>query len=286
MALQTSVMLVLGGGFFAFTNLALPAIRHIGVLQSRTGVDINSVALAEPESDKRALPEIRRENELLKESISRKLATFPDTQKWSVYMYDLNGGGTVNINSGKAMAAGSVYKLFLLEALESKLPYDKWQYTWMDDGKNISDCVFEMLRSSDSACAEGLGDYIGWNYIDGINHRDGFKDTRMTKDEGRETTVADAGELLIRLKKGQILSDNARRFVFDAMYQQINLKGIMAGCGNCRAADKIGIMDDVANDVGIVTHGGHSYVLAVMSQGGNLKQIAELTRFIEAQRNP
>jgi beta-lactamase class A len=247
---------------------------------------MNSVVLAEPESDKQALPEIRRENEALKESISQELATFPADQQWSVYMYDLKGGSMVNINSGKVMAAGSVYKLFLLEALENKLPYERWQYTWMSDGTSISDCVYGMLRSTDSACGENLGKYIGWDYIDAVAHKSGFKDTKMTENAGRETTAADAGELFIRLKKGQMLSDNARRFVFDAMYQQINIKWIMAGCGNCRAADKTGIMDDVANDVGIVTHGGHSYVLAIMSKGGSLKQIAKLTKFIELQRNP
>ena len=287
MALNTGIMLVLGGGFFAFANLALPAIRHMGALQSRPRVSINSVVLAEPESDNQALPEIRQENEALKELISQKLATFPKDQEWSVYLYDLNGGGAVNINSDKVMAAGSIYKLFLLEALESKLPFDRWQYTWMDDGTNIGDCVYEMLRSSDSACAENLGKYIGWDYINGINHKSGFENTKMTENEGRETTAADVGELFIRLKRGQMLSDNARRYVFDALYQQINSKGMTAGCGaNCRTADKIGLMDDVANDVGIVTHGGHSYVLAVMSKGGNLKQIAKLTKFIELQRNP
>lgn len=287
MVLNAGMLLALGGGFFMVSNLALPAIRHMGALQSRPRVSVNSVVLAEPESDSQTLPEIRQENEALKERINQELATFPKDQKWSVYMYDLNGGGAVDINSNQAMAAGSVYKLFLLQALESKLPYDRWQYTWMDDGTKISDCVYDMLRSSDSACAENLGKYIGWDYVDAINRKSGLKDSKMTENEGRETTAADAGELLIRLKKGQMLSDNARRFIFDAMYQQINKKGIMAGCGdNCRTADKIGTMDDVANDVGIVTHGGHSYVLAIMSRGGSLKQITELTKFIESERNP
>lgn len=259
----------------------------MAALQSRPGVGINSVVLAEPETDKKSLPEIRRENEILKDRISQFLDTFPQEQQWSVYMYDMDGGETVNINSARVMAAGSVYKLFLLEALENKLSYDKWQYTWTDDGTNVSECVQDMLRSSDSACAESLGKYIGWDYIDAVNHKSGFKNTKMTENEGRETTAADAGELLIRLKRGQALSDNARRFIFDTLYQQINSKGMMAGCGNnCRTADKIGIMDDVANDVGIVTHGGHSYVLAIMSKGGSLKQITKLTKFIETERNP
>ncbi|HEX5797530.1 MAG TPA: serine hydrolase [Candidatus Saccharimonadales bacterium] len=283
MALHASTLLVVGGGFFTVTNLAIPAIKHIGALQSRQTIDVDSVAQAEPESDKKALPEIRKENEELKDLISDKLATFPETQNWSVFLYDLKSSSTVSINTDHVFAAGSLYKLFLLEALESKLPYEKWAYTWMDDGTNIETCIYEMLRSSDSACGETLGDYIGWEYINDLAEKNGYKNTMITKNKGREATAADIGEFFIRLKKGQMLSDNARRFVFDALYQQILKKGITPGCGDCRTAVKIGEMQAVAHDAGIVTHGQRSYVLVIMSEGGNLKQVTAITKAIESR---
>ncbi len=90
------------------------------------------------------------------------------------------------------------------------------------------------------------------------------------------------GKLFVSLKKGQILSDNARRFVFDALYQQNITRGIPKGCGSdCRTADKQGELSGIAYDAGVVTHGKSDYVLVIMSQGGDFKKITELTKVID-----
>lgn len=266
------------------SEFVVPAIKRISILQSRHQVSVNSTVFAETTSDQVSIPGTSHEDEALKELLKQKLAKFPRGQNWSVFMYDLSEGATVNINSDKLFASASLYKLFLLESLETKLPFDRWAYTWTPDGTNVQDCVYEMLRASDSACAESIGSYIGWDFIDQLNQKHGFKNTKVSASEGRESSASDIGELLIRLKKGQTLSDKARRFVFDALYQQFNKEGISAGCNNdCRTADKIGEMSGITHDAGIVTHGSRSYVLVIMSEGGTLKQVAEITKAIESR---
>jgi beta-lactamase class A len=273
---------ILGGGFFITNSFFMPVIKHLQALQRQHPVSVNQTVLAEPVTDGTSLP-ATHEDATLKELINEKIASYPSSQKWAVFMYDISSGNKVEINKDQSMPAASLYKLFLLEALESRLPFDKWAYTWLPDGTNVKDCVQDMLRNSDSACAEGLSDYIGWGIVDKLSQKNGFTHTSVASPDGRLTSAGDVGELLIRLKKGQVLSDNARRFVFDVLYQQINKEGISKGCGDCRTADKTGQLSDVANDAGVVTYGGHSYVLVVLSQGGSLKQIAEITKTIQTR---
>lgn len=279
--LFAGIILTAAGGFFIFSGFILPTVRHAILLQKQHSVSINPKVLAEP-LKKGVVPDTGQHTDyVLNELIKEKLATYPSGEKWSVFLYDFNNGGSVKINQDEIMPAASLYKLFLLEALESKLPFDNWAYTWTSDGTNIQDCVQKMLQKSDSACAESLSDYIGWGVVDRLNQKNGFTHTKVAGIEGRQTTAADVGEFLIRLKKGQTLSDKARRFVFDALYQQVENKGISAGCNSCRTADKIGELTGVANDAGIVTHGDHSYALVILSQGGTLKQVADITKTIE-----
>lgn len=279
MSLMT--IFILAGGFFMTNNFFIPAIKHLRSLQKQHPVAVSQTVLAEP-APEGSLP-TTHENDALKELINEKITSYPSDQKWAVFMYDLNNGNKVEINEDQSMPAASLYKLFLLEALESKLPFDKWAYTWLPDGTNVQDCAQDMLRNSDSACAESLSNYIGWGVVDKLSQKNGFTHTSVASPDGRMTSAGDVGELLIRLKKGQILSNHARRFVFDALYQQINKEGISAGCGDCRTADKIGQLNGVTNDAGIVTYGNHSYVLVVLSQGGDLKQIADVTKTIQNQ---
>lgn len=283
--MYASILLVTVGGFLITANVALPLIKkNISSFQNRKPVAVNQIVAAEPNNNESTLPEIKQEDEALKALIKEKLDSFPKDQKWSVFLYDLSEGGVVNINSDQIYSSASLYKLFLLEGLESKLPFDKWAKTRLPDRITVKDCVEAMLKTSDSACAENLGDYVGWDSIDETNAKSGFANSKVSSSQGRKTNASEAGELLIRMKKGQVLSDKARRFVFDALYQQSNTKGITLGCNGCRVADKLGEAGGIAHNAGVVTHGSHSYVLVVMSENGSFEQISEITKLVETNR--
>lgn len=285
-ALYASSMLVVIGGFFVVTQLAIPTVsRHLHSLQNQKPAVTQANPLMEQKTNDSNLPEIKQDNEELSALVKDKIATFGAGSEWAVFAYDLEEGNVVKINTDKEFESASLYKLFLVEALENKLPFDKWQKTRLADKSTVKDCVEAMLRTTDSACAEEIGKFVGWDVIDELNKKNGFASTKVAGNTGRTTTAADTGELLTRLKKGQMLSDKTRRFVFDALYQQVNTKGMTLGCNGCRAADKLGESSSVAHDVGIVTHGTRSYVLVIMSRGGTFDQIAELTRTIDGRGN-
>lgn len=270
------------GLIFVFTNFALPFMKNSQLFQNTQELKPSPVVQAEPTPLDKLIKPIAQEDEGLKELIESKISTYPSSQKWSVLVYDLKYDRTVKVNENEVYASASLYKLFLIDALENKLPYDKWWWTWVG-GSSVGECVEKMIKSEDSPCAEELGKYIGWEKVDEINKQNGYSNTTMSSYKGKLTTPADVSELFVRMKKGQVLSDKARRFVFDALYQQGQTGGFAKGCKDCRAADKIGELNGITHDAGVVTHGPHSYALVVMSKGGSLKQIAEITKLIDSQ---
>lgn len=282
-ALNTLTLLVIAGGFFGSYNYLIPTLRSASYFQNKDVTTENIVSAEKPPQESPKAP-IVKEDELLKFAINQKIASFPKSQNWSVYAYELDSDQTVRINQDQSYDAASLYKLFLLEALENKLPYEKWEYTYVG-GKSLKSCAELMLQAADDPCGEELGKYLGWDYIDEFNQKSGYGKTSLAGLSGRQTSPADVGDLLISLKKGHSLSDNARRFVFDTLYQQTYSKGLAKGCGDCRVAGKSGELSGVSHDAGVVTHGGKSYVLVIMSDGGSFEQISEITKLVDERFN-
>jgi hypothetical protein len=275
-----SSLLTMCGCFLFVGTFLVPLIKASSYMQARQdGYQAQDSQQVSAE-DKKLKP-ISRNNSELEAAVKNELNELGPDDSWSVYIYDLKDDSSVQISSDKTLDAASLYKLFLIEYLEQKLPYDAWVNTWLTD-KSVADCVYDMLRASDDPCSEDLGNYLNLEAVDNFNQLNDYKNTSFAGHSGKQTSAADVGKLFVGLKKGQILSDNARRFVFDALYQQDIKRGIPKGCGgDCRTANKQGELSDIAYDAGIVTHGKRNYALVIMSQGGSFKQISGLAETID-----
>ena len=267
------------GLLLLFTGLIMPLIKNLKsppVSLNSQPVVAGTIAKNEPKKIKQLNPD----NTELESVIKSEMRQFPATGQWSVYVYDLKDDSIVDINAGQTHDAASLYKLFMLARLEEKLPYDQWSSTWLVD-QNVYDCVYNMLRQDDDPCGEDLAEYLDPDSVDKYNQKNGYKNTRLSGNAGKQTTAREVGRLIVDLKNGQMLSDNARRFIFDALYSQQLEKGIQPGCGDCRTANKPAQLSGAAYDAGVITHGQRSYVLVIMSQGGNFKQISQLTKLVD-----
>ena len=275
-----SSLLGLCGCFLFVSTYLVPFIKSSSYLQERQNSYQSQSTQAVSEKDKKLNP-ITRNDPQLESIVKNALNDLGATDDWSVYVYDLKKDTSVQVNTDKTVDAASLYKLFLVEYLEQKLPYDQWANTWIED-RSIADCVYNMLRAGDDPCSEDLANYLNLESVDNFNELNGYKNTSFAGHSGKQTSAKDVGRLFVSLKKGQILSDNARRFVFDALYQQDIRKGISKGCGkDCRTANKQGELSGISYDAGVVTHGKHDYVLVVLSQGDSFKKITELTKTID-----
>lgn len=279
-AVWASSLLGICGCFLFISTYLIPLIKSSSYLQERQA-DYAAQETLKEESDDHKLEPISRNNSELEVVINNTIDEFSSDSNWSVYVYDLKDDSYAQINSEETLDAASLYKLFLVEYLEQKLAYEQWTSTWLVE-QSIADCVYNMLQANDDPCSEDLANYLNLGAVDNFNQLNGYGNTSFDGHSGKQTTAADVGKLFSGLKKGQILSDNARRFVFDALYQQDIKQGIVKGCGkDCRTANKQGELSNIAYDGGIVTHGKRDYVLVVMSKGGSFKQIAELTKVID-----
>lgn len=279
------VVLVLGllggGGLFGYNYYK----NNQPVRQSvETPAVVQTLAAAEEEPIIQKAVQAKEDKQLAA-LVREKVDEMPKNTKWAVSIRDLNSGRMANVNADNKMESASLYKLFLLAPLEKKISADYWKSSL---GKqSISACVTAMIKVSDNDCGNAVGTYTGWKNIDVLNQSLGFVNTKVNTKDGNVTTAREVSELMYRLQNSQLLSDKARRLVFDALYEQKYRSGIAAGCGSeCLVGNKTGEIDNVRHDTAVVTHGSTKYVVTIMSTGGSWSQIADIARTVDDAMNP
>lgn len=227
-----------------------------------------------------------KEDELLADEIKAKLHDMPSGTNWSVSVRDLNSGRMANINADKQMTAASFYKMFLLAPLEKRLSSEYWE-SYVSN-QTISQCVVAMIEVSDNDCPRYLSWYMGRTSVDTVNQELGFKKTTVGFEEGNMTTSRDMSELMYRLQNSMLLSDKARRLVFDGLYDQKYRDGIPAGCGEeCLVGNKTGDLEGIKHDAAVVKHGQAHYIVVIMSSGnGSWEQIADIAKAVDTAMLP
>lgn len=278
--------LVFGGG-----NLVVSKIHELGQqkpvpgVYQRQGAAVNTSKKSDESSDKlkNAVPKAREDEQLAKQ-VKSKLKNVPGGQKWSVYVRDLNSERMASINADKTTEAAGLGNMFTTTALEAKLPANNWGYR---AGKQtVAKCVEFMISSADSDCAVAVAKYADLKNADNVNEGLGFKKTTISGKD-RKTTARETGELLFRLQNGQLLSDKARRTVFDGLYGQKQSEGIAAGCdANCLVASVTGESGTVRHDAAIVTSGQAKYVVVIMTNGATWSQIADVSATVRQALQP
>ncbi len=251
--------------------------------ENKTPVPSEIKALSQEQIDQKAFQ--AREDQSLVKTIQEKIDQMPQHGEWQVSLRDLKSGRMANINSDTVTPAASLYKLFLLAPLEKKISADNWKS--FVGKQSINDCVTAMIKVSDNDCPLVLANYANWKNIDPHNQSLGFKNTRLNKDGNQLTTARETAELMYRLQNSQILSDKARRLVFDGLYEQKYRQGIPNGCGSeCLVANKTGDIGEYRHDAAIVTHGSSKYVLVIMTKNATWPQIADLASAIDREMLP
>jgi len=269
-----------GGGYFGYQQFNLMTSPQT-VLQSNETPAQDPANIDEQDADNLSQQAFRlREDEKLSSEIANKIDDMPKSITWAVSVRDLNTGRMANINADRKMESASLYKLFLLPALEKKINADNWKSRL---GKGtINDCVIAMIKVSDNECPKAVGDYAGWKNVNPLNASLGFTHTNISDKVGNTTTARDVSEMMYRLQNSQILSDKGRRTVFDALYAQKFRSGIPKGCGqDCLVANKTGDIDNVKHDAAIVTHDNARYVVVIMTENGSWQNIADLAEQID-----
>lgn len=234
---------------------------------------------------KTAAPQAQ-EDKALARTISQTLSSLPKGQDWSVYVRDLKSNRMASVSADASYNPAQLSQLFLLPALENKTTADKWLNTRVDK-QTIKTCVDRMIRSADDMCTKALTDYVGFNAADQYNQTLGFTKTKLAASSGAVTTAREAGDLMYRLQTSQLLSDKARRILFDSLYGQTKREGVPAGCGvQCLVANKPADDGQMHHDVAVVTDKDAKYIVVIMSKGASWQAVAEVQRSINSAMQP
>jgi beta-lactamase class A len=271
--------------FVAAATFGTMKARTLTIAQRADSVKQVQQKQTQEQTDKKEAPKRAQEDAALAKLIEKKIKEMPKGTKWSVSVRDLNSDRMANVNADDQFEAAGLSNLFLLAPLEGKVGADQWNNRLA--GKPASTCVEQMLKATDNKCAEAIASYVNWQSIDGTNRGLGFKNTKMESAKSQQTTSRDVSEVLHRLQTGQMLTDKARRVVFDGLYRQKARDGIYKGCGvDCLVGNKTGESDKVRHDAAVVTHGPAKYIVVIMSSGGSWQQIADITQTIDVAMLP
>lgn len=227
-----------------------------------------------------------REDKELVKVIDKKLESMPAGTSWSVSVRDLKSERMANINSDRKHDAADLYKMFLLAPLEAKQDAVYWKNK-LSSRQAIGVCVETMIKTSDNDCGLAVGKYVGWQAFDSANQGLGFSKTKINPSNKHQTTAREAADLMYRLQTSQLLSDKARRIVFDGLYGQKHRLGIPTGCGpSCLVGNKTAENNSVKHDMAVVTHGSAKYIIVIMSTGTSWAQVGDVAKAIDSALLP
>lgn len=283
----TLVALFMFGGAGALTSQVIKHTQQNDV--QATSIQRQTVAVdttQKPgEEDKLKNAEKKaREDEQLAKKVKDKLKNIPGGQKWSVHVRDVNSDRMANVNADNLLNASSFSNLLVTAPLEAKQPASKWGYRLGQS--TTAKCLQELISANDQTCKQLINRSAKLADADKVLEGHGLKKT-VLNDKEQKTTAREMGELLYKLQNSQVLSDKARRIVFDGLYGQKQREGIPSSCNNeCLVASIAGEDKGVRHNAAIVTKGSSKYVVVIMTNGGSWSQIADVSSMIRSELQP
>jgi beta-lactamase class A len=164
------------------------------------------------------------------------------------------------INAERQFIAASTYKLFTAYAMFAS--------------SQPPDCLDAMIIYSDNDCPLDFLNRYGWSRLTRDARAIGAENTWF--DDTTHTTAEDLATILRQFYDGSLLSEADNSRLIDDMKKQIFREGIPAGIPEAEVADKVGFLDGLLHDAGIVYSPKGDFILVALSDGASWAAIAEL----------
>jgi beta-lactamase class A len=271
-------LFLLAGAVILYMWIVIPG--KVSAPEGNKGLTVDQKKLEE-ERKARHAAKVAAANQELQATLDSWVSAHP-TYGWSIIVKGLDSDERLaQVKPDEVMRAASLYKLFLLPALFRDLSVDQLASTYAS-GSSLDHCLDLMLRISDNACGEVIGEYLGWSSADGILRDAGYSATKLNV-QAPVTTAAETTRLLSEIyDKKAPFNDASKQYILSKLAQQSWNKGIPAGCAGCKTYNKTGDLGFVRHDTAIIAGPGGAYVLTIFSDGATYADIAELTGQINA----
>lgn len=199
---------------------------------------------------------------------------------YSIDFRSANERISASINPNQLMSGVGNYRLYIAGLVYNQLAVRGsgalQEYTILQNGQTVGDCLNRMIISSDDSCTDALGSLVGWGAGDSLLSVQGLESTTITSG-APFTTTKDATNWLQKISSAGNISYQYSRNLLDMMGGQSVRTGIPAGSPGIRVANKASSYGRISSDTAIVYNPGGTYYLAVIAEGSSLPKIADLT---------
>lgn len=200
------------------------------------------------------------------------------------------GNLAVSSNASTPATSASTYKLFITAYLFNEAKNNNFSWT-----TSSTNGFYNMIVYSQNDFAETELQTYGLSSINSFIENQNWYSPVFTNSSAATTTAKSLQELLLQLFHGTgAFSDSTNRSkLLTLMGKQVYRTGIPAGAAEAMTGttvtDKVGFLNDVNNDAGIVTlPNGQRYILVVMTHGHNqsgfsgFPRIAKITKKVQS----
>ena len=235
-------------------------------------------------------------------------------EQWAVSVLDLKTGAEGDLNGDVKMASASVMKVFLMATIYDRVCYPASEDRHISfeesyDGE-LKQLITDMITVSDNAAANTLLERLGGGdatagmaVVNEFCQENGYAQTSF----GRKfleapttgdnwTSANDCRNLLASIWQGTCVNAEASGKMLEYLKNQTRTGKIPAGISGSDAitANKTGELAGdygqyVENDIAVVEHGDHAYILCVLSEdlqdnGTAISRIQELSAQVYVNR--
>lgn len=232
---------------------------------------------------------------------------YPSMEKgetWAVSLKNLDTGAQGDLNGDEQMKSASVIKVFLMAAIYDRVcyPSSEERHIYFEESYEgeLKQLITDMITVSDNEAANTLLERLGGGdaqagmaVVNEFCEENGYTSTHFGRKfleqnpSGENVTSAnDCLRLLESIHNGTCVQEEASAKMYEYLKQQTRTGKIPAGLSGTGAAtaNKTGELagdygDYVENDIAVVTSGGETYVLCILSQ--NLKDNADAVAQIQ-----
>lgn len=212
------------------------------------------------------------------DEISKTVAAWAAKNRGSEGVVVVAVDGTVlsASNADETFFMASIYKLYVayLGYQQADTGVHSLNEPYVN-GMTRGKCLDEMIRSSNSPCAEKLMSELGRQNIQTRLESYGLTKTSF---KGLNTSAQDVSIVLGRLWQGTDLTVSSRTAMLDSMLGQKYRNGLAKGFGGSAVYNKVGFQDQAEyHDVGIVQlPDGQPLIVTVLSSNVGVRNISQL----------
>lgn len=167
------------------------------------------------------------------------------------------------------VTAASTYKVYVAYYVMHEIEQGRADWAQkLPSGRQLDNCLEEMIVVSSNSCALEVRDYFG---IGAINARLAAVGLGASSVGPATTTANNLSSFMYQLSTGSLLSKENSDKLIDMMRRQIHRLAIPAGVSPTEVADKGGFISGYNHDTGIVFASNGRYAMTIMSSGGYSK---------------